>query len=153
MNAKRGQIDPEALGLWECCEGVWYTAAGRCGVCGRTGPKYVRTCGEDLPAGVPEPEPEPAPRPALDFGDETSGIVPRDDAKFIIVLSRGYTGIPLDGDNLVASFKALRDAIAEHLLRTASDAERSGLQWEYRQFRGKGTKAAIWRRKETEVKK
>ena len=147
MNEKRkNTFDPEALGLWECCGGIWYTAAGRCPVCGKNRAEKFTAAGQNSPAGVPKPQPEPDFIAALDFKPEKQDFVPRDDAEFVVVLCRGYSGIPLDGDNLVASFKALRDAIAENLLGTATDAEKSGLQWEYRQFRGKGTKIAIYQR-------
>lgn len=147
-NGKRKNgIDPDALGLWECCGGIWYTAAGRCPTCGKTRAERIHADGTNLSAGIQKPKSEPDPFAALDFKPEKQDFVPRNDAEFIIVLCRGYSGIPLDGDNLVASFKALRDALAEYLLKTASDAEKSGLQWEYGQFKGKGTKVAIYRRK------
>lgn len=147
-NGKRKNgIDPGALGLWECCDGIFYTRHGRCPKCGKTAAERIHADGTNLSAGIQKPKPEPDPFAALDFKPEKQDFVPRNDAEFIIVLCRGYSGIPLDGDNLVASFKALRDALAEYLLKTASDAEKSGLQWEYGQFKGKGTKVAIYRRK------
>lgn len=149
MNEKKRKngIDPDALGLWECCGGIWYTAAGRCPTCGKTRAEKIRSGGTDSSAGIQKSKFEPDPLAALDGKPEGQDFVPRDDAEFIIVLCRGYSRLPLDMDNLVASFKFLRDAIAEKILRTASDAEKSGLQWEYRQFKGQGTTVAIYQRK------
>ena len=76
--------------------------------------------------------------------------MPRNDARFVIILSRGYSRVQLDFDNLVASFKALRDAITENLLKSKSDAEKDGFQWEYRQYKGQGTKIAIYEREKNE---
>lgn len=147
-NGKRKNgIDPDALGLWECCDGIWYTASGRCPKCGKTAKDRLPASGQNPSAGISQPKPESNSVAALDLEPEKQDFVPRDDAEYIIVLCRGYTGIPLDGDNLVASFKALRDAVSDHLLKTSSDAEKNGLQWEYRQFKGKSTKIAIYRRK------
>ena len=42
---------------------------------------------------------------------------------------------PLDDDNLIGGCKQLRDAIAE-LLGRRGDAEKDGLEWEYRQEKG-----------------
>lgn len=148
MNAgKNKRIDPDALGLWECCDGIWYTPGGRCPKCGKTAKDRLPASGQNPSAGISQPKPESNSVAALDLKFEKQDFVPRDDAEYIIVLCRGYTGIPLDGDNLVASFKALRDAVSDQLLKTSSDAEKNGLQWEYRQFKGKGTKIAIYRRK------
>ena len=145
--SKKKQIDPDALGLWECCEpGVFHTPHGRCGKCGKTAKDRLSAAGQNPSAGIPQPKPESDFVAALDLEPEKQDFVPRNDAEYIVVFYRGYTGIPLDGDNLVASFKALRDAVSDHLLKTASDAEKNGLQWEYRQFKGKGTKIAIYRR-------
>lgn len=140
MNGKKSnRIDAGKLGLWECCGGVWYTAAGRCAKCGKTSADNHAT-------GLPTAKPESVKLEALDRGAQKQSFVPRPDAKFIVVFARGYSGIPLDEDNLVASFKALRDAVADQILNVASDAEREGLQWEYRQFKGKGTSVAIYER-------
>lgn len=152
MNEKRkNQINPAALGIWECCDGVWYTAYGRCRKCGKSREEKLQAGGQNQPAGVQKSKSEPDPLAALDGKHEEQNFVPRDDAEFIIILCRGYSRLPLDMDNLVASFKFLRDAIAEKILKTASDAEKSGLQWEYRQFKGQGTTVAIYQRKKDKV--
>lgn len=147
MNGKKNRINPEKLGLWECCDGVWYTAAGRCSKCGKTAQDKASTAGKGTSAGVSKPKSESDIITALDFQFKEQAFVPRDDAKYIVVLCRGYSGLQLDEDNLVASFKSLRDAIAEKILKMDTDAEKAGLQWEYRQIRGiKGTTIAIYRR-------
>ena len=153
MNEKKrkNRVDPVKLGLWECCDGVWYTASGRCRKCGKSRDEKLQVVGQNQPAGVQKSKFEPDPLSALDGKPEGQDFVPRDDAEFIIVLCRGYSRLPLDMDNLVASSKFLRDAIAEKILKTASDAEKSGLQWEYRQFKGQGTTVAIYQRPKDKV--
>lgn len=147
----KNHIDPAKLGLWECCDGVWYTPGGRCPKCGRTANDPVRPVSDGVPAKLPKPKSEPDFVAALDFKFEEQKIVPRDDVRYIVVFSRGYTGLPLDYDNLVASLKALRDSVAEKILKMDTDAEAAGLQWEYRQAPGQsGTTIAIYRRKERE---
>ena len=153
MNEKKrkNRVDPVALGLWECCDGVWYTASGRCRKCGKSREEKLQAAGRNQSAGIQKSKFEPDPLSALDGKPEGQDFVPRDDAEFIIILCRGYSRLPLDMDNLVASFKFLRDAIAEKILKTASDAEKSGLQWEYRQFKGQGTTVAIYQRRKDKV--
>ena len=54
---------------------------------------------------------------------------------------RGCGAVPLDHDNLVGGCKPLRDAIAALLGR--DDAERHGIEWEYRQEKGAATRVEI----------
>ncbi len=147
---KRNRVNAENLGLWETCEaGVFATPHGICRICGdgRTAhEKRVLQAAADLSAGRENPVRQPNQGATLVTADCTQTVVPNSNAKYIVVLSRGYSGIPLDRDNLGSGFKALRDAIAKELLGSESDAERHGFQWEHRQFRGKGTKVQIYKR-------
>lgn len=147
MNEKKKRNE---AGLWQCCGGVWYTAAGRCRKCGKSRDERFGIVGQNKPAGIHKPEFKSDPLTALGGEFEAQEFVPRDDSKYIVVFSRGYSRIPLDMDNLVASFKALRDAVADKILKMESDAERFGLQWEYRQFKGQGTTVAIYQRKNSD---
>lgn len=61
-------------------------------------------------------------------------VLDADAARLHITITR-RSPWPLDDDNLVGGAKQLRDAIAE-LLGRKGDAERDGLEWEYRQERG-----------------
>ena len=136
MNGKRKNgIDPEALGLWECCGGIWYTAAGRCPTCGKTRADRAGS------AGRRDSQPEPAETGALGkLRTAPKGIFP-DSARIRVTIVRGCGAVPLDHDNLVGGCKPLRDAIAALLGR--DDAERHGIEWEYRQEKGAATRVEI----------
>ena len=149
-NKNKNKDAADEYGLWKCCDGAWYTAGGRCLKCGRTKQERDEAIGADIPAKLPAAKPESVAVTALDGKPEKQDFVPRNDARFVIILSRGYSRVQLDFDNLVASFKALRDAITENLLKSKSDAEKDGLQWEYRQYKGQGTKIAIYEREKNE---
>ena len=136
---KKKPLDPDALGLWEGCDGAFYTAFGRCAVCGKSR-------GDHIAARRGDPKPKPAApdalRPALRACRALSPIA----GELRIVLTRGYRGIPLDHDNCVGGFKPLRDEIARILGR--DDAEHKGIEWEYRQEPGAVCKVEIYQKME-----
>lgn len=137
MNDRR-KIDPEAAGLWQGCDGDYYTAAGKCRRCGKGRAEHHT-------AGLPPPVPERTVEPTLDAYSRLQIDCPRIDGPCRIVITRGYgTAGPLDFDNLVGGAKALRDAIAEKILGRKSDAENTGIVWEYRQEPGRGCKVEIY---------
>jgi len=136
MAKKRTSVDPDALGLWECCEpGVYFTPHGRCPKCGKT------VSDRDRAAGSKDSKPEHDETGALVKILQTAkGLFP-DTARIEVTIVRGSGPIPLDHDNLVGGCKPLRDAIAELLGR--DDAERHGIEWIYRQERGAATRVEI----------
>lgn len=140
MNEKKrkNRVDPVKLGLWECCDGVWYTASGRCRKCGKSREEKLQAAGRNQSAGIQKSKFEPDPLSALDGKPEGQDFVPRDDAEFIIVLCRGYSRLPLDMDNLVASFKFLRDAIAEKSSEPRRMRKRVGCNGSIGRSRGRG---------------
>lgn len=132
---RKNGIDPGALGLWECCDGIFYTQHGRCPKCGKTAADRADS------AARRDPQPEPAEAGALGkLCTAPKGIFP-DSAKLRVTIIRGCGGIPLDHDNLVGGCKPLRDAVAALLGR--DDAERHGIEWEYRQEKGAATRIEI----------
>lgn len=142
---KRNGIDPDALGIWEGCGGVWYTAGGRCRECGKT--RADHHSGE-LPAAKPQRDPQSA----LDICPSLQIPLPGIGRNCRIVITRGYGSAgPLDNDNLLGGLKALRDQITAQILGRESDAEKDGIVWEYRQVRGKGVKVEIFETPEAEA--
>ena len=135
---KRNGIDPDALGIWEGCGGVWYTAGSACRECGKTRADHH-------PGGLPASKSERDPQSALDFRPSLQIPLPGIGRRCRIVITRGYGSAgPLDSDNLLGGLKALRDQITAQILRRESDAEKDGIVWEYRQVSGKGVKVEIF---------
>ena len=79
-------------------------------------------------------DPQPQPAEALVAKVPREEILGADAPRLHITITRRAPR-QLDGDNFVGGCKQLRDAIAE-LLRRQGDAERDGLEWEYRQEKG-----------------
>ena len=114
------------LETWTCC-GTLYSAGAKCRVCGKRK-------GGDTAAGTENTELERADKLALHQAvGVAQGLFPAT-ARLKITITRGYRGTPLDGDNLVGGCKPLRDEIARLLDR--DDAERCGIDWQYRQEKG-----------------
>lgn len=132
---KKKQLDPDEFGLWEGCDGAWYTRFGRCAVCGKEKSDHTAARRGDT---QPQPAAPDALRPALRACRALSPIAGR----LRVVFTRGYRGTPLDHDNLVGGFKPLRDEIARVLGR--DDAEHLGIEWEYRQEPGAVCKVEIY---------
>lgn len=134
---RKKRINPDTLGLWECCEpGVYFTPHGRCPKCRKTAKDRDRTpkCGNS----------KPQPPESVTLGKILStqkGLFP-DSAKLRVTIIRGCGAIPLDDDNLAGGSKPLRDAIAAELLGR-DDAERHGIEWVYRQEKGAATRIEI----------
>ena len=124
---KKTAVDPNKLGLWEGCDGAWYTQSGRCAVCGKG-------AGDHHAAGRGNPEPQSALADALRRPLRAVKQLSPVAGSLRVRLTRGYRGIPLDHDNLVGGFKPLRDEIARVLGR--DDAEHRGISWEYQQAPG-----------------
>ena len=137
---KKKPLDPDALGLWEGCDGAFYTAFGRCAVCGKDRAGHAALAGTG--GAKPQPAASDALRPALRACRALSPIA----GELRVVLTRGYRGIPLDHDNLLGGFKPLRDEIARILGR--DDAEHRGIEWEYRQEPGAVCKVEIYQKTE-----
>ena len=78
--------------------------------------------------------PEPQQAEALAGKVQRTDVLDADAARLHITITR-RSPRPLDDDNLVGGCKQLRDAIAEMLGRRG-DAEKDGLEWEYRQEKG-----------------
>lgn len=131
---KKKPLDPDALGLWEGCDGAFYTAFGRCAVCGKSR-------GDHIAARRGDPKPQSAAPDALRGPLRAVASLPAIGGKLRVVFTRGYRGTPLDRDNLVGGFKPLRDEIARVLGR--DDAEHLGIEWEYRQQPGAVCKVEI----------
>lgn len=114
------------LETWNCC-GQLHSAGAKCRICGRCkGGAYF--------SGVESAELKRADKLALVKAVEAArGLFPAS-AKLRVTITRGYRGTPLDGDNLVGGCKPLRDEIARLLER--DDAERCGIDWQYRQEKG-----------------
>ena len=143
---KRG-IDPDALGIWEGCGGVWYTRGSVCRECGKTRADHRA-------GGLSPAKPERDLKSALDFRPSLQIPLPGIGRNCRIVITRGYGSAgPLDNDNLLGGLKALRDQITAQILGRDSDAEKDGIVWEYRQVRGKGVKVEIFALPEGEALK
>ena len=111
---------------WNCC-GQLHSAGAKCRVCGKRK-------GGDNPAGAESAELKRADKNALHQAvGVAQGLFPAS-ARLRVTITRGYRGTPLDGDNLVGGCKPLRDEIARLLER--DDAERCGIDWQYRQEKG-----------------
>jgi len=111
---------------WNCC-GQLHSAGAKCRVCGRSK-------GGDNPAGAESTELKRADKNALRTACEIAKAIYSATARLRVTITRGYLGTPLDGDNLVGGCKPLRDEIARLLER--DDAERCGIDWQYRQEKG-----------------
>lgn len=135
-------INGEHLGLWQGCDGAFYTPHGHCAVCGK--PR-----GDHSVAGGGSAKPEPALADALRPALRACKSLPKIDGELRIVLTRGYRGTPLDRDNLVGGFKPLRDEIARILGR--DDAEHHGITWEYDQAPGAVCKVEIFKLEATQM--
>lgn len=83
-------------------------------------------------SGARDPEPQPAE--ALVAKVPRKEILGADAPRLRVAITR-RSQRPLDDDNFVGGCKQLRDAIAE-LLGRKGDAEKDGLEWEYRQEKG-----------------
>lgn len=133
---KKKPLDPAKLGLWECCEpGVFHTPYGRCPKCGKT---VADRAGAAMRKNT-EPEHDEAGA-LVQLRKAPQGIFP-DSVRLRVTIVRGCGGVPLDHDNLVGGCKPLRDAVAALLGR--DDAERHGIEWEYRQEKGAATRIEI----------
>ena len=141
---KKKPLDPDEFGLWEGCDGAWYTRAGHCAVCGKG-------AGDHSAAGRRDPKSQPAVENALRRPLRALRELSPLAGEFRVVLTRGYRGIPLDHDNLVGGFKPLRDEIARILGR--DDAEHRGIEWEYRQEPGAVCKVEIWQIRQEGLKR
>ena len=116
----------DGIETWNCC-GQLHSAGAKCRVCGKRK-------GGDTAAGAENTELKRADQLALEQAVKIArGILPKT-AKLRVTITRGYRGTPLDGDNLVGGCKPLRDEIARLLDR--DDAERCGIDWQYRQGKG-----------------
>lgn len=133
---KKHAIDPDKFGLWQGCDGAYYTAAGHCAICGK--PR-----GDHSAAGRGGSKPEPSAKDALRSPLRACASLPQIAGKLRVKFTRGYRGIPLDRDNLVGGFKPLRDEIARVLGR--DDAEHRGITWEYEQIPGAVCKVEIFK--------
>ncbi len=136
MTTKKTTINADNFGLWEGCDGAYYTPNGKCAVCGKGKSDHAA-------AGVRGAKPEPATADALRPALRAIKALPQIDGRLRVKFTRGYRGIPLDRDNLVGGFKPLRDEIARVLGR--DDAEHLGIEWEYRQQPGAVCKVEIWK--------
>lgn len=140
-NAKaKHVINAENFGLWEGCDGAFYTPSGKCAVCGKG------RDGHGTVAGVRSAKPEPSAADALRPALRACKALPQIDGQLRVKFTRGFRGTPLDRDNLVGGFKPLRDEIARILGR--DDAERDGIAWEYEQSPGAVCKVEIWKENE-----
>ena len=118
-NAKHA-INGDRLGLWQGCDGAYYTPAGHCAVCGKSRDGHfaaARNGNSKSKSPVAN-----ALRPALRAVKSLPPIA----GKLRIKFTRGYRGTPLDRDNLVGGLKPLRDEIARILGR--DDAEHRGIE-------------------------
>ena len=77
---------------------------------------------------------EPQPAEALVGKVQGADVLDADSPRLRVTITR-RSQRPLDDDNFIGGCKQLRDAIAE-LLGRKGDAEKDGLEWEYRQERG-----------------
>lgn len=114
------------LETWNCC-GQLHSAGAKCRVCGRRK-------GGDPAAGAESAELERADKLALEQAVKIARGIFKPSAKLRVTITRGYRATTLDGDNLVGGCKPLRDEIARLLDR--DDAERCGIDWQYRQEKG-----------------
>ena len=136
MTTKKTTISADKFGLWEGCDGAWYTPNGHCAVCGQ--PRD----GHGAAAGGARPKPERPAADALRSAVRATAALPALAGKLRVKFTRGYRGTPLDRDNLVGGFKPLRDEIARILGR--DDAEHLGIAWEYEQSPGAVYKVEIF---------
>jgi hypothetical protein len=83
-------------------------------------------------SGARDPQPQPAE--ALVAKVPRKEILGADAPRLRVAITRRAQR-PLDDDNFAGGAKQLRDAIAE-LLGRQGDAEKDGLEWEYRQEKG-----------------
>jgi len=134
-NAKT-TINADKFGLWEGCDGAWYTPGGHCAVCGRGRDAHASAAGDARPKSE-RPAADALRRPL-----RAAAALPALAGELRVVFTRGYRGVPLDRDNLVGGFKPLRDEIARLLGR--DDAERRGITWEYEQSPGAVCKVEIF---------
>lgn len=89
--------------------------------------------------GIPSAECEPTPRPPLvKKAGRKNRVVHRVKVRISIISVRRRL---LDSDNLVAGAKQLRDVLAE--LLGCTDAEGSGIEWEYSQTLTRGRPGTI----------
>ena len=139
MHDKKHAIDPGKFGLWQGCDGAYYTQHGRCAVCGKGARDHSA-------AGRGGAEPQPSFANALRSPLRAIPSLPQIAGKLRIKFTRGYRGTPLDRDNLVGGFKPLRDEIARVLGR--DDAEHLGITWEYEQMPGAIHKVEIFKEEE-----
>lgn len=116
----------DGIETWQCC-GWLHSAGAKCRVCGKRK-------GGDTAAGAENTELKRADKNALHQAVGVAQGLFLASAKLRVTITRGYRGTPLDGDNLVGGCKPLRDEIARLLDR--DDAERCGIDWQYRQEKG-----------------
>ena len=130
-------INVDNLGLWQGCDGAYYTRYGHCAVCGKTADCHGAVAGSSHTV---------AERAAADALRQTRRAIkslPPIAGKLRIKFTRGYKSIPLDRDNLIGGCKPLRDEIARIYGR--DDAEFRGITWEYDQAKGAVHKVEIWK--------
>lgn len=119
---------------WKGCDNELYSANAKCKVCGKTCSSHnVRLADTQL---------KPADKRALVAAVKAAQGLFKTDAKLRIVITRGYQQTELDADNLVGGCKPLRDEIAKLIGR--DDAERFGIDWQYKQEKGKIHKIEIY---------
>lgn len=136
---KRKRFDVQAAGCWQGCGGEYYTGTGKCRICGKGSLAHISG---RLPAAKSEPD----PFPTLDVVSPSQTALIPVDRPCRVRITRCYRKGQqlLDHDNLVGGSKGLRDAICEKILGRSSDAESSGITWEYRQEPGSGTLVEIF---------
>ena len=139
MTTKKTTINADNFGLWEGCDGAYYTPSGKCAVCGKGKSDHTAA---GMRGAKPQSTAANALRPALRACKSLPAIA----GKLRVKFTRGYRGTPLDRDNLVGGFKPLRDEIARVLGR--DDAEHRGITWEYEQSPGAVCKVEIWKENE-----
>lgn len=137
MTTKKTTINADNFGLWEGCDGAYYTPSGKCAVCGKGRDGHAAV------AGMRGAKPQPTAADALRRPLRACKSLPAIAGKLRVKFTRGYRGTLLDHDNLVGGFKPLRDEIARVLGR--DDAEQHGITWEYEQSPGAVCKVEIWK--------
>ena len=127
-NGAKHVINADNLGLWQGCDGAYYTKYGHCAVCGKPAESHLAT------AGAENTKSKRASTDALRAALRATKALPPIAGKLRVKFTRGYKSIPLDRDNLVGGLKPLRDEIARIYGR--DDAEQTGITWEYEQAKG-----------------
>lgn len=125
MNAKH-RFNTKSKGLWECCNNTWYTANGKCRICGKGSDNRTKR-------SVANSKPERILEDALDEAKKTSQIILKDNERLVITIKRSGS---LDGDNMVGGCKPLRDSICS-ALGLKDDKESDKLRFKYEKIKRK----------------